>query len=209
MNLLFFNVASATYNLRNLNTGGNVNGAASISANVPAAAPISVPTINERALEETSAPTMFPCNIFRWILWEDSAEEITANATELGYNEKTWDQPGTASIEDNSWWGLQNLGLNETAANIGWSANHWDCWVNHYEDYTWDEIVEWGLNDAFNTLGYDARKWDSKNFQPLKDAPKWEDLTSDEKWAADQICYVPDSWEHKLLEDWVWTCLDN
>eukprot|EP00586_Coscinodiscus_wailesii_P010337 CAMPEP_0172498204 /NCGR_PEP_ID=MMETSP1066-20121228/110705_1 /TAXON_ID=671091 /ORGANISM="Coscinodiscus wailesii, Strain CCMP2513" /LENGTH=222 /DNA_ID=CAMNT_0013271395 /DNA_START=45 /DNA_END=713 /DNA_ORIENTATION=+ len=211
--LFILQVTSASVKLRKRNEEKNTNDAELSSAqNVPRAAPILTPSINERYLkEETQAPSAyFGCNGRRWQLWEDiDDDKYKRRAEKMGYNKTTWNIPGTADIEDNSWWGLVKIDMDVVAGKIGWESDVWDCYVNHYEDYTWDEIEEWGLKKAFKRLGFDREKWANASFATLRDGSKWDDLSEKEQWAADQICYVRGSWEVKALNEWEWKCPED
>jgi len=139
-------------------------------------------------------------------------------ARRLGYNRTTWNRPGSAEIEYNSWWTLEQLNADRLASRIGWIEDTWDLWMNHYEDYTWEELVLWDYSTYFTILGWNQTSWDAHNDDDDDDDndndnddhewtnKAWIELSEDEQWAADQVGYLEESWDYLTLDQYNWTC---
>jgi len=125
-------------------------------------------------------------------------------ARKLGYDRITWNIPGTADIEDNSWWALKQINDDRLLSRIGWKSITWDLWVNHYEDYSWQELELWELSSNFEVLGWNITTWGDENTEWTNRT--WNELTEDEQWAADGIGYIEESWDVLPLNEYNWTC---
>jgi len=119
-----------------------------------------------------------------------------AAANSLYYEEETWNVPGTAEIEA-SWWEALSKEEQKAAASIGCGTECcWDCYQHHYSEYDWSEIEEEPeLLEAFAILGWSETSWDGDIAYPESETTDWINLTAPEKYAADVLCYLPETWD--------------
>jgi len=146
-----------------------------------------------------------------------SAQRLAAS--NLGYTEKKWNNPGTELAEkvtweastlydyydkdgDNNYYDV--VPFEVYASQLGFTgenkANMWDCWVTHY-NYYWADIVKYGLLPAFTALGWTEDMWDNENGEPRTESLAWYELSTAEKTAAVVLCYVKPLWDEKPLWD--------
>jgi hypothetical protein len=158
----------------------------------------------------------------------------------LGYDRKTWNLPGSANNDRNgtdvfweglSWETIQNVSPRAVSiiAQLGFWAQQWDCWINHYQDYTWEGLYQQSaieiifvededvvirgrnLQAAMTSLGWTDDNWDTSErfdyFFPLGtdrgDRPPWDELTLAEQEAATTICWTRELWDRIPLFEWV------
>lgn len=74
--------------------------------------------------------------------------------------------------------------------------------MNHYGSYDWAELVDLEMDGYASTLGWSQANWDGEDDPPLSDGKKWDDLTDEEKTAADRFCYFYESWDGSPLDVW-------
>ena len=55
----------------------------------------------------------------------------------LGYNESSWNSPGTATIEILQW-ELMEAPQQVAAGAIGLAQDMWNCYINHYSNFSWN-----------------------------------------------------------------------
>jgi len=146
-----------------------------------------------------------------------SAQKLAAS--NLGYTEKEWNNPGTELSEKATWYAstmhdyYDKDGDNDYydvipfevyTSQLGFTGPNkedmWDCWVNHYR-YYWSEIVDYGLLPAYTALGWTEDMWDNGVGQPDSEDKDWDELTTAEKTAAVVLCYVKPLWDEKSLWD--------
>jgi hypothetical protein len=144
---------------------------------------------------------------FRFLLWQVVGQFTREKAAILGYNEDTWNSPGTNDIESLSYETVELTLLGEIAnaiEDIGYTETSWDCWVNHYLGYDWLELEQKGLTDVWVALGWDDETWqsDNENSWPDSDSTDWKDLTGKERTAAGRLCYTPKLWDKVPLPAW-------
>jgi len=108
-------------------------------------------------------------------------------------NFKTWNEPGSAAVED---WSYHDLYEEEIAGlkGLGISGDAWDCHINHYFGYWWQDIVYYGYDQYFAVLGWDVNNWDSGELPATEDM-YWDELSPEQKEAASQLCYFRDLWD--------------
>ena len=78
-----------------------------------------------------------------------------------------------------------------------------DCFVNHYEQFTWDQLNEKGVQEHYRALGWTQDHWEQTSFAgdlPFTEGRWWDMLTTNEKKAANKLCYFEDNWVS-------WLCL--
>jgi len=157
----------------------------------------------------------------------------------LGYDSGTWNVPGSANNAANTtgvfWEGrsfktIQNSNLQAISAIVrfDFTAQQWDCWVNHYQDLPWDELY-WesdvevvvdedgsvtiygrDLQEAMRILGWTESSWETPErfeyFFPQGTSrgqrPSWDDLTMAEQEAATSICWSRELWNRIPLLEW-------
>ena len=109
-------------------------------------------------------------------------------------NFKTWNEPGSAAVED---WSYHDLYEEEIVGldGLGISGDTWDCHINHYFGYWWQDIVYYGYDQYFEVLGWDVNNWDSSGELPETEDMYWDELTKEQQDAASQLCYFRDLWD--------------
>lgn len=99
----------------------------------------------------------------------------------LGYTAETWNNHGLAPIEKKGW---SSLTSNErtAAAELGFTQNSWDCFINHYEQDTWEELEARGVQEHYRQLGWTEAHWTHvAEDVPYTESRWWDMLTSNEK----------------------------
>jgi hypothetical protein len=150
---------------------------------------------------------VIPYPDFRYLLWQDVGQFTREKAAALGYNEDTWNSPGTNEIE---WLSYETVELTfsgevtNAIEDIGYTEISWDCWVNHYGDYNWLELEQAGLSDVYVALGWTLETWNSENEDswPDTDSKLWRELKVEERIAAGRLCYTPRLWDKIPIPDW-------
>jgi len=147
-----------------------------------------------------------------------SAQKLAAS--NLGYTEKEWNNPGTEESEKATWDNSKTADYYDKdgdgnyedvvpfevyASQLGFTGENaedmWDCWVNHY-NYYWEDIVDYGLLPAITALGWTEEMWNSDGaLKPKSDDLDWWELSTAEKTAAVVFCYVKPLWDEKSLWD--------
>ena len=146
----------------------------------------------------------------------------------LDYNETTWDLPGTADVEIFDFSSLDAY-RQKAILSLGFTADQWDCYVNHYGFYSWDELQDLGVQNYFIVLGWTEKEWlgdesipqiqyllsetelaalleEAKygdNERPGSDYLWWDELTSYQREAAIKLCYFEETWNRKpKIPEW-------
>ena len=141
----------------------------------------------------------------RYTPYDQLNETTLSSANALGYDESTWNLPERNPIENRSW---DQLGLINIFFACGLNIRReddWDCWVNHYNEYSWLELWQDRMHIHAETLGWDQESWDSNDNSksPGSEVRKWDELTPEEQFAADQFCYFKETWEGNLtIMEW-------
>ena len=148
--------------------------------------------------------------------WDELDEDSKhLYSTNLGYDEFTWNEPGSLWIEHKSFETLQgNASLPPALVDtihyvMGFTEESWDCWINHYVDYHWFELSETqtssgSAEDAFRALGWTKHKWGStdRDEWPDSEFKCWLELTAKERSAAEELCYTKELWDKIPLPEW-------
>ena len=70
----------------------------------------------------------------------------------------------------------------------------WDCHVNHYAGYSWGELIQYGYVQYMRALGWNQGNWEGNKEAPKSEYLEWNELSSEQRDAATQICYFEDLW---------------
>lgn len=147
-----------------------------------------------------------------------TSEEMEA-AKALGYDEESWNHPGTAEIEYESWWMIENDYYDydkdgntdephpiqfDAATTLGFEEEGWDCWQNHYNSYPWEELTWYELDIYWGALGWTEDLWDNYYYYDEEELPAsnekyWDELSTEEKTAALHLCYTQKLWDDETL----------
>ena len=146
---------------------------------------------------------------FRYVPWSDLSSDFVEQAKSLGYQESTWNTPGTARVEKRAYEDL-NKRETEAAVALGFTdKNVWDCYMNHYDDYDWDELDTAGVQYYFELLGWTEARWSENgdddttaDFMWDKD---WTELDAAQQTAARQLCFQQETWDGVSLDEWTCT----
>jgi len=144
----------------------------------------------------------FPAS--RYQLWDSLDESLIDAAETLGYDDRTWNSPGEASIESLSYETLteESGEWAEALEVFGYSEEQWDCYINHYEDYDWKELEEEGVVEYFEILGWSEESWSENEGAPETEDFDWEELDDEQQAAAMELCYFEETWNGVNMEDW-------
>jgi hypothetical protein len=118
-----------------------------------------------------------------------------------------WNNPGTAVIEAYSY---QSIEKSEDpmqvgyVQSIGFTAPVWNCYVNHYRGFSWMETESMGVQQNLTTLGWTEDIWNNQN-KPSVYEKRWDELDSEEKDAATEICWFQQLWDGISLDDPAWS----
>lgn len=63
-------------------------------------------------------------------------------------------------------------------------------------------IVRSGIQDSYRTLGWTRSQWDDGSGTPSSENKDWDELTCNEKKAADFVCFFKENWETESLTAW-------
>eukprot|EP00521_Asterionellopsis_glacialis_P009592 CAMPEP_0195284650 /NCGR_PEP_ID=MMETSP0707-20130614/2778_1 /TAXON_ID=33640 /ORGANISM="Asterionellopsis glacialis, Strain CCMP134" /LENGTH=1190 /DNA_ID=CAMNT_0040344029 /DNA_START=45 /DNA_END=3617 /DNA_ORIENTATION=- len=136
----------------------------------------------------------------RFHMFELLDEGTISNAKTLGYVKETWNNPGTAAIEDMIFTEL-NTDQQVAAQKLGYEDETWDCWQNHYSGYSWDQLKNYDVVRHFELLGWNRNMWDTKS-KPDSWKKDWAELTAGQRTAAEKLCYFDETWQRINLADW-------
>ncbi|CAB9522379.1 expressed unknown protein [Seminavis robusta] len=164
--------------------------------NQPAGAGVNRPTsVGNQTWEER--PGIFPWSLplTRLTVWEALSAVEQTHATTLGFNESTWNSPGTAAIET-SFDSFDELSAaNKSAAEgLGIDEFFWDCLIQHYSNRGWNQLQALGVQDYFLTLDWTFASWHDIVPPPATDSMSFADLTMEQQEAAEQLCYLPETY---------------
>ena len=140
----------------------------------------------------------------RYLQWAFLDPADLARAFYLGYNEFTWNLPGTNPLEYIAL-SDQAKGIPELLA-MGFTEASWDCFVNHYQYFEWDGLGTQGVQQYYTTLGFTEDTWITRDrTRPEAFDTPWEDLSVEHQAAAVQLCYFQDTWDQTDLIYWTTT----
>ena len=119
---------------------------------------------DDEELEPPPPASDIPYPNFRYIPYENLNTARKTSATDMGYDEASWNTPGTLDVE-----GLSYESLNPQqvmyAEGMGFAKtkgrNQWNCYVNHYRGYTWNQLVSMELSHYYEILGWDEEAWET------------------------------------------------
>jgi len=167
--------------------------------------------------------------LIRYTEWKELSRQQKRAARRLGYTMKTWNQPGSASVERLTWWENTNSDYHDLdrdgvtdetipferyARKLGFidegdlqnAANKWDCWMNHY-DYSWADLETYEIVQSVVALGWNQTMWESGGaLVPESDDKWWDQFTDVEKTAAVAMCYTKNLWNEDKLSSF---CMDS
>ena len=86
---------------------------------------------------------------FRFVAWSKlDMNQMSLAASILGYNEETWNVPGTAYLENLSFSTIASTGASQATAleGLGFNRPTWDCYINHFAG----EFLEVQANSPFH-----------------------------------------------------------
>jgi len=121
--------------------------------------------------------------------------EIQIEVSEaLGYNRNNWNNLKTNDVEKLRWSDLSER--KRTAATLlGFDKWSWNCWINNFESFSWRQLYEWKLTPYLESLGWNSQRWNGQNGPPILKQNSWEDLTSEQKESAMQLCFYKTSYD--------------
>lgn len=127
------------------------------SATPTTGAPSAPPTVDIRKppVDEIDYPD------FRYELWEDLDVETKILAEELSWTETTWDNPGTADVEDFAYGDLPDDSQSD-AQSMGFDEMSWNCYINHFNAFLWNALEELDVQKYFVELGWTRESWEGK-----------------------------------------------
>ena len=164
----------------------------------PSTAPSNSPT---EWIRPDVAEIVFPNT--RYTLWSGLSGAEEKLAKQLGYEEDTWNMPGSAEVELLSFYSLIDEGTDSNAYGLGFDDVNWDCYVNRYYDYWWSDIENEGIAHYWMDLGWTQKMWDEGSGVPDSEDKAWADLDGKESYAAYQLCYFEETWDGYALTDWL------
>lgn len=95
--------------------------------------------------------------------------------------------------------------LNETVRSamgvFGFDEDRHDCCLGHYENYAWEDFTVAGFERtlrALGVLGYNGLSWNAGWNTPYENF-KWDDMPSDIRTAAEELCYNKELWDGESL----------
>jgi hypothetical protein len=135
---------------------------------------------------------------FRFIVWELSDDTTTQAATAFSYGEDSWNTPGNNPMEDKGWNTFDST-QRSLLGVIGFSADVWECYVNHYDDSEWTLLEYIDIAKYFEVLGWDEDSWNEVTDPPASVAKSWNELNTEEQEAAGELCYFEELWDQTAL----------
>lgn len=148
----------------------------------------------------------------RYIQWDLLSLKLGKAATALGYKDKTWNLPGEADIEYESYETI-NMTASELMPHIETleiNEESWDCYINHYYDYDWNELEEEEVEIYWEALGWSEAAWNETAEPPETDDWDWADFTDEAQLLAlDELCYFKELWDELKLTEWDPNYLDK
>lgn len=140
--------------------------------------------------------------IVRLTVWADLTPAQQRHATTLGYNETTWDNPGTAEVETSYIrWETLTAGNQTAAEALGINEFYWDCLIQHYDNYKWTELEAQGVKVYYEALNWDYPSWHGIIAPPSSATKTFQQLGAGQKRAAKQLCFLPELYPNGTLSD--------
>lgn len=127
--------------------------------------------------------------------WDSIGATSQGHAQVLGYDKATWNRPGTADVEDQSWFELTDE-QRAAAVQLGFEQTTWDCYMNHFQDFWWEDLQQRPLNVAteYAVLGFNQKSWDT-GAAPEASKGDWADLSNAQKLAMQKLCWTEQLWQ--------------
>jgi hypothetical protein len=136
----------------------------------------------------------------RFVPW-DRNKALSAAET-LGYNSTSWDNPGTNPIERLTYELIVvDSSLSNAVAELEIDKQSWDCYINHYRGYTWPELAN-TFKNAYRALGWTHVSWNQIADPPESEGFEWDMLNSDQRSAAETLCYFEKLWDSIPIYEW-------
>lgn len=196
-----------------------------------------VPTLSStssQTIDLTTEPVAQPpFPNLRFVPWQQFRSNADSGLRDavingLGYDQFTWNNPGTASIESSTYQDIVQRGtfFSTPLQVLGFDTSPvWNCWVNHYFEFNWDDLprlpsaseaisdqdlvsanTAYGLQvqEAWRALGWTASSWESSNSAnwPSSQSKSWSELTTAERQAAQVLCYNQELWDQVPIPRW-------
>ena len=169
---------------------------------------------NKESWNGPASSSSYP--VFRYRPWDSLADDVKSDAVlKLGYDETTWNTPGSAKIEMKSFVDLTKDQQSIAVQTFDMAEDSWNCWQNHYSSsQSWDSLTTihlrfYNVQSMYTKLGWDEYSW--KNFKKTKPGVipttpnadrKWNQLSHEEQESARRLCFVEQSWNLISLNQW-------
>lgn len=87
----------------------------------------------------------------RFIVWDDLTAIQQSSASIIGFNDTTWNNPGSVELVLNyTFYGDLTAEQKTAATSLGIDEFYWDCLIQHYNQFPWNELVSKGVyKDAY------------------------------------------------------------
>ncbi len=165
--------------------------------------PTLIPTFNQTEsskLTQNPAAQTIPLKRFiEWTLLNETDQKYALN--NLDYSQDSWNNPGSNSVEEWSFHDLYDSEV-EGALGLGIDGEAWDCHINHYYGYWWSDLVKDGYDEYFSILGWDEDKWDNGSSAPETEGMEWDDMSAEQRAAAEQVCFFRELWNGVPISQW-------
>jgi hypothetical protein len=129
------------------------------------------------------------------LYWNELPTNVQTAVETLGYNQHAWDETNSLPVAFEKEWDKLTDEEKTAAREIGYSSENWDPISYHiYDSLNWNQLPK-NIQNAMSTLGYDKQMWDDSNVRPASFQKYWDDLTEDEKTAANEIGCKKEYWD--------------
>lgn len=119
-----------------------------------------------------------------------------AATDKLDFTAVTWNALGLNDVERKGW---DYLTTDEQvgATQLGFTKESWDCFIDHYSSAYWAELVSGNKASQYMRLGWSQESWEGDSDHPASEGKWWDQLSEDEKTAANQLCYFKMNWNQE------------
>ena len=119
-----------------------------------------------------------------------------AATDKLDFTAVTWNALGLNDVERKGW---DYLTTDEQvgATQLGFTKESWDCFIDHYSSAYWAELVAGNKASQYMRLGWSQESWEGDSEHPASEGKWWDQLSEDEKKAANQLCYFKMNWNQE------------
>lgn len=146
---------------------------------------------------------------FRFLPWCALDEDTQAQATDVFWTSETWDNPGTAEGELNTFANIKKQSekkettVMESMVAMGWTEDVYDCYVNHYDGYEWKDLEKNTDTIPYWTgLGWNSSSWSGETAYPASEDKEWDELSEKERASAIALCFFEELWDFTNLMLW-------